>query len=84
MGRLVVVILLGPQNRLVDKFWFRKWNSDEVKLKRSYAETMLAARREQEDALKLKVFRHALFGRFSTLVPSILWTPHQDVPLLSK
>jgi hypothetical protein len=44
-------------------------------------ERMFRARTKQEEKRKLKAYRHTLFGKYSTQVPSILWTPHNSFPL---
>jgi hypothetical protein len=44
-------------------------------------ERMFKARAKQEEKRKLKAYRHTLFGKYSTQVPSILWTPHNSFPL---
>ena len=84
-GRLVVVLLLGPQNIILDRFWYQYLpTDDQSKLRKVYEKRMFEARCKQEDVTKLRVFRHLLFGRYGTMVPSILWTPHQDFPMPSS
>lgn len=45
---------------------------------------MFHARCKQEESVKLKAFRHCVFGRYSIAVPSLIWTPHKDYPLPSS
>jgi hypothetical protein len=80
-ARLLVVILFGPQNKLFDVFWYQDQPTDEHRIRQLFSQRMFEARCNQEEAGKLKAFRHVLFGKYSTLVPSIMWTPHQDFPL---
>jgi len=84
VGRILVVVLFGPQNKLLDIWWYRPLEKEKHNLRKLLAERLNMARYSQEDALKLRAFRHALFGKYSTQVPSILWTPHQDFPLPSS
>jgi hypothetical protein len=77
--RCAVVLLLGPQNKLIDLFLMEQ--SDDKKVRQMLEQRMFRARCHQEDAGKLKAFRHVLYGKFSTAVPTILWTPHIDRPL---
>lgn len=84
-GRVLVVVLLGPQNRLIDTFWnCRQEENDDQKIRKLFRERFQEARYKQEEARKLKAFRQLLFGKYSTFVPSIMWTPHQDFPLPSS
>ena len=78
-SRCAVVLFLGPQNKLIDLF-LAKHQSDEGKLRQMFEERMFRARCRQEDASKLRGFRHVLFGKFGIAVPSIKWTPHLDHP----
>jgi hypothetical protein len=79
-GRVVIVLLLGPQNKLIELFREEK-SKDEKMLRKLLAERWDRARIGQEEAGKLKAFRSVLFGRYSTAVPTSMWTPHQDRPL---
>ena len=47
-------------------------------------ERIFKARSKQEEKRKLKAYRHCVFGKYSTQVPSILWTPHNSFPLPSS
>lgn len=79
-GRIAVVVLLGPQNKIIDMI-VDKEVTDERKLMKMFGERIQHARLHQEEAEKLKAFRRTLYGKFSTIVPSILWTHHLDRPL---
>jgi hypothetical protein len=79
-GRIAVVLLLGPQNKIVDLFYYRHIPSDEQKIRKLFMERMLKARVNQEDNRKLKAYRQVLYGKYSTSVPAIVWTPHNDFP----
>ena len=81
IGRLLVVLVLGPQNKVLDLLWYQNQENDEEKIRKDFEKRFFEARSKQEEAGKLKAFRHVLFGKYSTLVPPILWTPHQDFPL---
>ncbi|KAG7343502.1 C2 domain containing protein [Nitzschia inconspicua] len=83
-GRLAVFALFGPQNKIVDLVYFRRMPTDEQKIRDLFMERMLKARVQQEENRKLKAFRHALFGKYATTVPSIMWTPHNDFPIPSS
>jgi hypothetical protein len=78
--RITVVLLMGPQNKLVD-LYLKRISSDERKLRQLFAVRWFLARCRQEEAGKLKAFLHVLYGKYSTAVPTIMWTPHQDRPL---
>ena len=80
-GRLLVVVLLGPQNKLIDILWYSNVPTDEQQIYQIFARRMFEARCKQEESNKLKAFRHALFGKYATWVPPLFWTPHQDFPL---
>eukprot|EP00977_Amphora_coffeiformis_P016528 scaffold5139_cov155-Amphora_coffeaeformis.AAC.3 len=85
MGRVLVIALLGPQNKLIDLFWSRQQKeSDDQRIRKMFRERFREARCKQEEARKLKAFRQLLFGKYSTFVPSMMWTPHQDFPLPSS
>jgi C2 domain len=79
-ARLSVVLLLGPQNKLLDMFVVRQ-TTDEHKIFQLFAARLFKARCRQEEAVKLKAFLHIIYGKFSTVVPTLSWTPHQDRPL---
>ncbi|KAG7372677.1 C2 domain containing protein [Nitzschia inconspicua] len=83
-GRLAVFALFGPQNKILDLVYFRHMPTDEQKIRDLFMERMLKARAQQEENRKLKAFRHALFGKYATTVPSIMWTPHNDFPIPSS
>lgn len=78
--RITVVLLLGPQNRLLDMY-LKRQSTDEHKLRKLFAARLFVARCHQEEAGKLKAFLHVLYGKYSTAVPTLMWTPHQDRPL---
>lgn len=78
VDRIIVYGLLGPQMKLVDLMRKSRDNKDLPKI---LAERMFYARRRQEEAVKLKAFRAERFGKYSTRVPGIEWTPHCDIPL---
>jgi hypothetical protein len=79
-GRCSVVVFLGPQNKLIDMIVAKK-ESDERRIRLMLGERMFRARCRQEEAAKLKAFRHVLYGKLSTAVPTIIWTSHVDLPL---
>ncbi|KAL3896405.1 MAG: hypothetical protein SGARI_007180, partial [Bacillariaceae sp.] len=79
-GRLAVLVFLGPQNKILDMLYFRHIPTDEQKIRKIFNERMLKARVNQEDNRKLKAYRQVLYGKYSTSVPSIMWTPHNDFP----
>ncbi|KAL3908077.1 MAG: hypothetical protein SGARI_003230, partial [Bacillariaceae sp.] len=60
--------------------YFRHIPTDEQKIRKIFNERMLKARVNQEDNRKLKAYRQVLYGKYSTSVPSIMWTPHNDFP----
>lgn len=80
-GRILVVLLLGPQNRILDSIWFQKVATTDQQIYKLFAERMFEARCKHEEALKLKAFRHFLYGKYATRVPPLLWSPHMDFPL---
>ena len=75
--RIFVWGFLGPHMRLVD-MWKK---SPDRNLPRLFAEQIFEARRRQEDASALKIFRALCFGDYSSRVPGSVWTPHVDRPL---
>lgn len=79
-----MLLLLGPQNKILDLIWFRNVPTDEQQIYQIFASRMFEARCRQEDAGKLKSFRHILYGKYATWVPPIYWTPHKDFPLPSS
>ena len=79
--RCAVVLFLGPQNKLIDIYLVKTKQSDEKQLRKLLSERMFRARCRQEEAGKLKAFRHVLYGKYATAVPTSMWTPHQDHPL---
>jgi hypothetical protein len=80
-GRVLVVLLLGPQNRLIDVLYVGKHTDDEQRLRSLFEKRWHQARCHIEETTKMKVFRQTVFGRYGVTVPSILWTPHKDNPL---
>jgi hypothetical protein len=80
-GRILVVLLLGPQNRLIDVLYIGKHTDDEQRLRSLFEKRWFRARLHIEETTKMKVFRQTVFGRYGVTVPSILWTPHKDYPL---
>lgn len=83
-GRISVVLLLGPQNRVIDLLYYKDIPTDDQRIYQIFAQRMFEARCRQEDAGKLKAFRRLLFGKFATWVPSLYWSPHQDYPLATS
>ena len=80
-GRMLVFVLFGPQNRLLDVMYIQKRTDDERRLRLLFLERMFQARCKTEETAKLRAFRQTVFGKYSLHVPSILWTPHNDLPL---
>ena len=83
-GRILVVLFLGPQNKIIDLLYVRRRSSDENRIRKLLANRMFNARCMQEEAAKLRAFRHVVFGKFSTMIPSSQWTPHRDCPMPSS
>lgn len=79
--RFVVVVFLGPQNKVFDLVYYHKIPTDDQRIYKIFAARMFEARCRQEEAGKLKTFRELLFGKFATLIPPLYWSPHQDFPL---
>jgi hypothetical protein len=79
-SRLAVLFILGPQNKLLD-IYLNRTATDEHKIRELFAARFFMARCHQENAGKLKAFLHILYGKFSTAVPTLMWTPHEDRPL---
>ena len=63
---------------------FRHVKTEEQKIRKLFMERMFKARSKQEEKRKLKAYRQCVFGKYSTQVPSILWTPHTSFPLPSS
>eukprot|EP00934_Nitzschia_sp_Nitz4_P008182 Nitzschia sp. Nitz4//scaffold92_size79448//72925//76351//NITZ4_005405-RA/size79448-augustus-gene-0.27-mRNA-1//1//CDS//3329560228//8172//frame0 len=84
VGRILVILLLGPQNKLLDMAWTQDSPTVEQRIERIFASRIKEARGKQEEASKLKSFRHVLFGKYATRVPPLLWSPHIDFPLPSS
>ena len=80
ISRIAVVLVLGPQNKIFD-IYFNRTATDEHKIRELFAARFFMARCHQENAGKLKAFLHVLYGKFSTAVPTLMWTPHEDRPL---
>ena len=80
-GRIIILLLLGPQNMLWDVFLDLNEDDQKHKIKQLLAKRWFEARCRQESSGKLKAFRHVLFGKYSTCVPPMSWTPQQDRPL---
>ena len=83
-GRIFVIVMFGPQNKILDLVWYQKIPTDEQKIYQIFASRMFEARCRQELTGKLKAFRQILFGKFATWVPPLFWSPHQDYPLPSS
>lgn len=83
-GRLAVVVILGPQNKVLDFLYFRNLPTEDQRIRKIFKERMLEARMMQEEKQKVRSFRHCVFGKYSTSVPSQYWTRHRDFPLLSS
>jgi hypothetical protein len=83
-GRIVVVLLLGPQNKVLDLVYYQTIPTDDQRIYKIFATRMFEARCRQENAGKLKAFRQLLFGKCATLIPPLYWSPHQDFPLGSS
>jgi hypothetical protein len=84
MGRFLVILLLGPQNKLLDWWWYQNMPTDDQRIYQIFSARMFEARCRQENTHKLKHFRHALYGKYATWVPPLFWSPHQDFPLPSS
>lgn len=80
ISRLAVLFILGPQNKLFD-IYLNRTATEEHKIRELFAARFFMARCHQENAGKLKAFLHVLYGKFSTAVPTLMWTPHEDRPL---
>jgi len=80
VGRFTVWILLGPQNYFLHLHWKKHHSDEESKLRQMFEERIFQARCKQEEASKLKAFRHIIFGKFGTAVPGLSWTPRLDRP----
>lgn len=83
-GRFLVLVLFGPQNKILDFAYVRHISTNEQRIRKLLRKRMFEARVVQEDNKKEKAFRNALFGKYSTAVPSIYWTRHHDFPLPSS
>jgi len=81
LGRTLVIVILGPQNRLIDIFYIQKQADDERKLRMLFEKKMRQARYKTEIMAKMRAFRQTVFGKYSCAVPSSIWTPHNDIPL---
>ncbi|CAB9526353.1 expressed unknown protein [Seminavis robusta] len=79
-GRILVIVLFGPQNHLIHVLYIQKRTNDEQKLRNLFRHRIHQVRCHLEEITRLKVFRQSVFGKYSIAVPSILWTPHRDYP----
>jgi len=84
IGRILVVLFLGPQNRVLDLLYYQYIPTEDQRIYRFFATKMFEARCRQETAGKLKAFRQIIFGKCATFIPSLYWSPHQDFPLASS
>ena len=95
-SRLVAWLLLGPQMRLVDIFWYSKYENmtDEefAQKMRSSLESQLHAARgkasiariRREEAIKLLEIKKMLYGNYITKVPVLRMERFPDIPLHSS
>lgn len=95
-SRLVSWLLLGPQMKLVDTFWYSKYENmteDEFAEKmRSNLEAQLHAARgkaslarvRREETAKLLEIKKLLYGRYVTQVPVLRMERFPDIPLHSS
>ena len=62
-GHILVVLLLGPQNKLIDLVWHRSDEESGERLQKLFRRRIEEARYKHEEGQKIKAFRQLLFGR---------------------